>query len=106
MTTRSRPKADRKWKRPKKCVATGLHRAAYEGHTDTVRILLKRGAPVDAKDESFDGTPLRWTLYAWGNSPTTLRRGHYYKVGALLVRGKTAAMTPPSARSPDNSIRT
>ena len=62
---------------------TGLHWAAYGGHADTVKLLLRRGAPVDAKDESYGGTPLGWALYAWGNATesevetrTLLRSGH------------------------------
>ena len=49
--------------------------------------LLRRGAPVDAKDESYGGTPLGWALYAWGNATESeVRRGHYYEVVALLIR--------------------
>jgi hypothetical protein len=44
---------------------------------------LERGAPVDVKDESHDGTPLDWALYAWGSSTES---GRYYDVVALLVR--------------------
>ena len=58
----------------------------HGGHADTVRLLLERGARVDAKDEKFDGTPLGWAWYAWGNSPRMAERGHYYEVVALLVR--------------------
>jgi hypothetical protein len=66
---------------------TGLHWAAYGGHADTVKLLLERGAPIDAKDKSYDGTPLGWGLYAWGNSTEReAERGRYYDVVALLVR--------------------
>jgi ankyrin repeat protein len=65
---------------------TGLHWAAYGGHAKTVRLLLDRGAPVNAKDASFDGTPLEWALYQWGNSPYAAARGSYYEVVAMLVR--------------------
>jgi hypothetical protein len=65
---------------------TGLHWAAYGGHADTVRLLLDRGAPVNARDESYDGTPLEWALYNWGNSPDWAARGSYYDVVAMLVR--------------------
>ena len=37
---------------------TGLHWAAFGGHANTVRVLLRHNAPVDVKDEAFEGTPL------------------------------------------------
>jgi ankyrin repeat protein len=43
---------------------TGLHRAAYGGHALIVRLLLDRGAPIDVKDDRYDGTPLDWALHA------------------------------------------
>jgi len=39
------------------------------------------------KDETYGGTPLGWTLYAWGNSTEgEAERGRYYEVVALLVQ--------------------
>jgi ankyrin repeat protein len=35
-----------------------LHSAAYAGNAEVVRMLLKRGADVDARDTRFDATPL------------------------------------------------
>jgi ankyrin repeat protein len=66
---------------------TGLHWAAYGGHADTVKLLVERGSPVDAKDESYHGTPLEWALYAWGNmNEREAERRQYYAVTALLVQ--------------------
>jgi ankyrin repeat protein len=66
---------------------TGLHWAAYEGHADTVRLLLDRGAPVDVVDETHCGTPVGWALYAWGNRrPRERERRSYYETVVLLVR--------------------
>ena len=48
--------------------------------------LLERGAPVNATDESYSGTPLEWALYQWGNSSSQAERGSYYETVALLAR--------------------
>ena len=63
---------------------TGLHWAAYGGQLDIVTLLLERRAPLDIKDESYDGTPLGWALYGWSHPPET-KGGRYYEIVALLV---------------------
>lgn len=65
---------------------TGLHWAAYGGHADTVALLLERGAPLDVKDDTFDGTPLEWALYAWRQSPPPGDAEGYDEVVRRLVR--------------------
>lgn len=62
---------------------TGLHWAAYEGHPAAARLLLEHGAPVDAIEKQYDGTPLGWALYGWGRDNA---KGSYYETVALLVR--------------------
>jgi ankyrin repeat protein len=42
---------------------TGLHWAAYGGHSAIVKLLLERGAPIDVKDDRYNGTPLDWALH-------------------------------------------
>ena len=37
--------------------ATALHAAAYHGSADAVRLLLDRGADVDARDTTYDSHP-------------------------------------------------
>ncbi len=64
---------------------TGLHWASYGGHVNIVKLLLERKAPIDVKDEPFNGTPLGWALYAWGNPPPEVKNGRYYEVVGLLV---------------------
>jgi Ankyrin repeats (many copies) len=74
---------------------TGLHWAAYGAHASTVKLLLERGAPVDTRDESFDGTPLggrsmpggirqswpssdtttKWSPYSFAQAQNSTRRG-------------------------------
>jgi ankyrin repeat protein len=66
---------------------TGLHWAAYGGHADTVKVLLKRRPALDVRDGTFSGTPLDWALHGWrerrGGDPA--RREPFYEIVALLV---------------------
>jgi hypothetical protein len=65
---------------------TGLHWAAHGAHVDAVKLLLTRHAPVDAKDQTFDETPLGWALHGWRSGrPEDARRDAYYDVVRLLV---------------------
>jgi ankyrin repeat protein len=63
----------------------GLHGAAGGGYVDTVKLLLRRHAPVDTRDDSFGGTPVGWALYGWSMGETPDPRADYYEVVALLV---------------------
>jgi len=64
---------------------TGLHWAAFNAHADIVKLFLKRKAPLDVRDDNFDGTPLGWALYAWGDPPPEAERDRYQETVALLV---------------------
>lgn len=68
----------------------GLHWAAYGGHSEIVRLLLERGAPVDARDRAFDNTPLGWALHGWAHPPPGADRERYPGVVALLVAAGAA----------------
>jgi ankyrin repeat protein len=63
-----------------------LHLAAGGGHPAVVRLLLDRGAPVDARETQFDGTPVSWALYGWWQSFETPSSGDYYDTVATLVK--------------------
>ena len=51
--------------------ATLLHLAAGAGSTSTVRLLLDRGADIEARDTTWDSTPLEWAIVGSG-----MRLGH------------------------------
>jgi ankyrin repeat protein len=80
--------------------ATALHRAAGAGSTSTVRLLLDRGADIEAWDTTWDSTPLEWAMVGSG-----MRLGHDPHpdwpgtVAALLDAG---ASTSGITLSPDD----
>jgi len=71
---------------------TGLHTAAFGGHTDVVKLLLARGARLDTVDKTWGTTPLTWGLTGLSHTrdPDTAR---FHDVVSLLV-GAGAAVTP------------
>ena len=79
---------------------TGLHWAALGGHSDTVKLLLERKAPVEIKDQTYGGTPLGWALYAWGTRPDGMRHESYYAVVAQLV--SAGAVLDPWSEDDEN----
>jgi ankyrin repeat protein len=65
---------------------TALHWAGLGGHADTVRLLIARGAPINQKDLSYDGTPLDWTIYGWGNGTfSEAEAEQYYEAVTALA---------------------
>jgi ankyrin repeat protein len=65
---------------------TGLHCGALGAHVEIVKLLLARGAPVDANDKNYGATPLEAALWAWQTSPDGAKRERCYEVIALLMR--------------------
>lgn len=46
--------------------ATALHAAAYSGNADIVGLLLDRGADMEARDTTWNSTPLGWAIVGSG----------------------------------------
>jgi hypothetical protein len=46
-----------------RCHSTPLHQAVAGGHGETVRLLVERGARLDAKDTLWQGTPAGWAKH-------------------------------------------
>lgn len=42
--------------------ATALHYAAFGGHRDLVRLLVQKGADINARDAKFRGSPAGWAI--------------------------------------------
>jgi ankyrin repeat protein len=73
---------------------TALHWAGLGGHSETVRLLVARNAPINRKDLTHDGTPLDWTIYGWGNRGglSEAEAEQYYDTVKALV-GAGAALS-------------
>jgi ankyrin repeat protein len=65
---------------------TGLHWAAHMGHIEIARLLIDRGAPVDAREKRHNGMPIDWALHGWDGTSDTARRAVYCELVAQLVR--------------------
>jgi hypothetical protein len=56
--------------------STPLHQAVLAGHDAVVRLLVDRGARLDAKDTIYQGTPLGWAMYAGQTEIEKYLRAH------------------------------
>lgn len=65
---------------------TPLHHAAYGGHPDIVKLLLARGADVNAIDETYEATPLGWAMHGYLHPSPEAERARPQEVVELLVR--------------------
>jgi ankyrin repeat protein len=65
---------------------TALHWATWTPEIDVIKLLLDRGAPVDAKDYRFHATPLDTALWTWSNATKEEKREYCYQAVALLAR--------------------
>ena len=63
----------------------------YGGHVEIVGWLLTRGAPVTARDEVWERTPLGWALFAWAHEADAAKRGRYHEVVDRLIAAGTRA---------------
>ena len=86
---------------------TGLHFAAYGGNANIVKALLKRGARVDATDETLGTTPLFWAIYAWSEEPMAPPARCHEVVRALVAGGsviKSEWLQEPKVLADSNMV--
>lgn len=65
--------------------ATALHVAAHSGSVTTVRLLLARGADIEARDCVFHGSPLAWAAVGSGEQPASAPAPDWAEVVRTLL---------------------
>jgi ankyrin repeat protein len=65
---------------------TALHWATWAPEIGAIKLLLERGAAVDARDHRFHATPLDMALWTWNNTSEEEARERCYEAIALLAR--------------------
>jgi len=79
---------------------TALHAAAYSGSADTARLLIDRGADIEARDAHWDSPPLDWAVVGSGEKPVTNPRPDWVATVRLLI--EAGASTRDITLSPDD----
>jgi len=75
---------------------TALHRAAMAGRVEAVQVLLKYGAPVNALDGMFAGSPLLWAAEGWSHRQDA-EAAHPAVARLLIAAGSSVEWIPPAA---------
>jgi ankyrin repeat protein len=88
--------------------ATALHVAAYSGSADTVHVLLERGADIEARDTTWNSTPLEWAAVGSGERPRNTDEPDWPKaVRILLAHGASSddiGLAPDDPKPPSPEV--
>jgi ankyrin repeat protein len=88
--------------------STALHAAAYAGSADAVRLLLSRGADMEARDATWDSIPLDWAAVGSGERPATNPRPDWVATARVLLQAgsSTAGITlsPDGPKPPSPEV--
>ena len=79
---------------------TALHAAAYAGSLSTVQLLIGRGADIEARDTTWDSTPLVWAIIGSGERPTSNHHPDWVATVRTLI--EAGASTQRITLSPDD----
>ena len=79
---------------------TALHAAAYSGSAGTARLLIDRGADIEARDTHWDSPPLDWAVVGSGEKPVTSPRPDWVATVRLLI--EAGSSTQDITLSPDD----
>jgi ankyrin repeat protein len=80
--------------------ATPLHAAAYSGSAGTVRLLLDRGADIEAQDTTWNSTPLGCAAVGSGEQPQANRAADWLETVRILI--ERGASTDDVTLDPDD----
>jgi ankyrin repeat protein len=87
---------------------TALHAAAYCGSVPAVRLLLARGAAVEARDNTWNSTPIEWAAIGSGEQPASNPQPDWTGVvHALLDAGASArdiTLSPDDPKPPSSEV--
>ena len=87
--------------------STPLHAACWNGRVETVRLLISRGAPVEAKDPNYHSTPLGWTMHGSINRKGSTPEDYVtifeslIKAGARMPTVEEGYWQDPGSASPE-----
>jgi ankyrin repeat protein len=88
--------------------ATALHVAAHSGSADSVRLLLNRGADVEAHDTNWNSSPLDWAAVGSGEQPENDPAANWVEtVRILLAAGASSeniALAPDDPKPPSPEV--
>jgi ankyrin repeat protein len=82
--------------------ATALHAAAWAGSADAARRLLAAGAPLEARDSTWDSTPLIWALVGSGEQRTANPAPDWLRTVRILL--DSGAATSQVSLDPEDPI--
>jgi ankyrin repeat protein len=87
---------------------TALHAAAYSGSAPAVRLLLDRSAAIEARDTSWNSTPIEWAAVGSGEQPAGNPDPDWTAVvQALLEAGASAqdiSLSPDDPKPPSPEV--
>ncbi len=79
---------------------TALHAAAYAGSAGTAGLLIDRGADIEARDTTWDSTPLDWAAVGSGEHPAHTPHADWVATVRTLI--EAGASTAEITLSPDD----
>lgn len=80
--------------------ATALHASGFAGSAEVARLLIERGADLEARDREWDDTPLGWSVVGSGFKPADNPAADWLATIRVLI--EAGASTSGITLGPDN----